>query len=332
MNVQSPKNKGLIKQYPFITELMNARLEPFDGNDGLTLTNLTIKVEKADKTLMFRQADNSGLGENSLHFFYDGPHKGQVMRQGEYLFAINSEGKSINSVPWPRNEREANKKDHEIFSKRIFWKTENEKGWLSDPLWNETKWLVWIKVCSYHKDMGNDDQGPNCRFGAFLERSMQITIYSEPEEGFEKLDHSSHLVENLYLNQRIFTRAIIRKDSEFITIGGRLDELCQFFQDEVYFNGMKELFDQNKFRGMSGEFSSIKVMCFEMCGYQRVTLDTPNSDITFQLRPESNSMYVLSMNGTLPQIRYLVKTVVRVWNQNPESRLLFQSDQNLSVF
>jgi hypothetical protein len=110
-----------------------------------------------------------------------------------------------------------------------------------------------------------------------------------------------------------------------------LYEMCITFQDEVYFNGMKAILDGSKYRGASGQFGSVKVLAAEMCGYDRVMLEDAVSYVTFQLRPDSEHMYVLGQQGTLPQIRNLVRTVVRMWNRRPELREAFKPDENVSV-
>jgi hypothetical protein len=94
---------------------------------------------------------------------------------------------------------------------------------------------------------------------------------------------------------------------------------------------MKALLDAGQFRGASGQFGPIKVLAAEMCGYDRVMLEDAVSWISLQLRPDCHHMYVLGQQGTLPQIRNLVRTVVRVWNQQPESQKGFKPDKNVSV-
>jgi len=126
-------------------------------------------------------------------------------------------------------------------------------------------------------------------------------------------------------------RGVLDKNHDIVSIGGMLYEMCITFQDEVYFNGMKEVLDGGKYRGASGRFGTVKVLCVEMCGYERVRLEDFLSYVTFQLRPDAKHMYVLEQQGTLPQIRNLVRTVVRMWNQKPELRAAFKSDENVSV-
>ena len=200
----------------------------------------------------------------------------------------------------------------------------------SGSLQEETEYVVWVTVEAWHMDTGSDDT-PGARFGEFCDRSVRITIYGKPNEGFAKLQETANVYENLFLDGRLITHGVIDKDLDIVTITGMLYEMCITFQDEVYFNGMKAILDNGQFRGASGQFGPVRVLATEMCGYDRVMLEDASSYITFQLRSESKQMYVLGQQGTLPQIRNLVRTVVRMWNQNPDLRETFKPDKKVSV-
>lgn len=334
MNPNASKNRDLIKQYPFVSDILSARMEPHDGKGGTSVNDLTIRVEKADGDLMFRRADNVGLGDSSCIFQFKGNRKDQVMRRGEYLFAIDGKGKIVNRVNWPRNDEEKRKIDGEIYGWTALWTGRvtfaNNKEGYSNPIWDKAKYLVWVTVEAWHADTKNDDV-PSGRFGEFKDRSIHITIYGAPDQGFEKLQEESSVYSNLSLDSRLMTRGVIDKDHDIVSIGGMLYEMCITFQDEVYFNGMKDVLDGGEFRGASGQFGTVKVLCAEMCGYDRVMLEDSASYVTFQLRPGSKHMYVLGQQGTLPQIRNLVRTVVRMWREKPELRAAFKPDKNVSV-
>ncbi len=335
MRPNALKIRELIKQYPFVADILSARMEPYDGDGGTKVDDLTIKVEKADRDLMFRQAKNVGLDDNSFFFHLKGSRKGQVMRCGEYAFAVNKTGKVINRLDFPRNDNERRKNLGETYAWAVLWASKvlsaGGKGYLyTDTLEEETKYIVWVTVKAWHTDTKNDD-APGSRFGKFRNRFVCITIYGEPDEGFALLQGEANIYENLFLDDRVIMRGVVNKDHDIVSISGMLNELCILFQDEVYFNGMKAIMDGGVSRGASGQFGSVKVLAAEMCGYNRVMLDDAASCVTFQLRPDSKHMYVLGQQGTLPQIRNLVKTVVRMWNQKPELRETFKPDKDVSV-
>lgn len=333
MNLNSSKNRGLIKQYPFVSDILSTQMEPHDGNGGTNVNDLTIRVEKADGDLMFRRADNVGLGDSSCIFQFKGNRGDQVMRRGEYLFAIDGKGKIVNRVNWPRNDQER-RTTNEVYGWSALWAGRstfhNGEPCYTDPIWANVKHLVWVTVEAWYVDTKNDEVSGG-RFGEFKDRTIRITIYGAPDQGFEKLQEESSVYSNLSLDSRLMTRGVLDKDYDIVSMGGMLYEMCITFQDEVYFNGMKEVLDGGKYRGASGQFGTVKVLCAEMCGYDRVMLEDSASYVTFQLRPDSKHMYVLGQHGTLPQIRNLVRTVVRMWREKPELRAAFKPDKNVSV-
>jgi hypothetical protein len=184
--------------------------------------------------------------------------------------------------------------------------------------------LVW-RADTKNKDV------PGGRLGEFKDRSIHITIYGKPDQGFKKLQEESSVYLNLSLDDQLMARGIRDKNRGIVIIVGMLHEMCITFQDEVYFNGMKDVLDGGEFRGASGQFGTVKVLCAEMCGYDRVMLKDSTSYVSFQLGQGSKHMYVLEQKGTLPQIRNLVRTVVRMWREKPELRAAFKSDNNVSV-
>jgi hypothetical protein len=334
----STKNTALLKQYPFVADIIKMPLEPTAQSTNHPynyLDDLAIKVEKADGDLMLRRADNVGLGDYSCVFHITGKRQDQVMRRAEYVFAIGENDKIINRLNFPRNDEEQRRVEGEIYAWMVLFASKmrnasNTGNLYTDALCDKTKYMVWVTVEAWHMNTRNDNS-PGARFGEFCDRAMHITIYSAPEEGFAKLQENASPYSNLFLDSRMMTRGVLNKNYDVVTIGGMLYEMCITFQDEVYFNGMKEVLDNGKHRGASGQFGSVKVLCAEMCGYDRVMLEDATSWVSFQLRPGSKYMYVLGQQGTLPQIRNLVRTVVKAWNEKPELRDSFTSDKEVSV-
>lgn len=338
MKKSSRKNQELIEKFPFVTDILLTEMKPLDpSTDCVDVENriddLTIRVQKADRDLMYRKANNVGLVDSSLCFFSSGNHKGQVMKQGEYLFAIDGIGRITNRVNWLISDKK-NKPAGDVYSWSVFWSSRsqfpNGEWGYSDPIWNSVKYLVWVTVEAYYVDTKNDELTGG-RFGEFLYHSISITIYGEPDEGFEKLTKNANVYENLFLDNQTVMTGCFEKSLSITRMLGMLDEMCLTFQDEVYFNGMQQMFNKGEYRGASGQFSAVKVLCATLCGYERVTLEDHSSEVSFQLRPDSKQMYVIGQSGTLPQIRNLVRTVTRLWNQKPELREMFKSNENVSA-
>lgn len=331
MNPNAPKNREFMNQFTFLPAILNDDMEPYGFPLRNTVNDLTIKVEKADGDLMYRRASNSGLDENSYCFNTKGKYKDHVMRCAEHIFAVGVNGEILNRVNFPRNAEERRRIGEEVYAWSVLWSSRGTFGngsvTYSDPIWDKVKFLVWVSVDAWHVDTKNNDD----RFGDFIERIVSVTIYTEPEQGFEKLHRESGVYTNLRLDSDVMMRGASKKDYDILTINGMLYEMCKTFEEDVYFAGMKDVLDKGPYRGASGQFGSAKVLCAEMCGYDRVMLEDSACYITFQLRPESKNMYVLGQQGTLPQIRNLVKTVVRMWREDPNVRAGFCPDKKVSV-
>ena len=334
MKVDARKNRKLIKQFPFIDAILKQRMMPFGQsprpqNGPGSIDGLTIKVQKADEDLLFRQAGNIGLGEDSFVFSMAKDRTNQVKRIGEYLFAVDKNNTIINRLDWPMNKQLAIKR-HPVYAKNIFWATNLGDGHLTDSILDKVANLVWVTVSTWHRDTKVDTE-LGSRFGECLERNIEITIYGEPECGFNRLDEGSSIWSNLRLNQEVITRAICDKESDLLQMLGCLWELCKFFQDEVWDKGMKQALEGFKTRGASGQFGSTKVLVAEMCGYHRVMFQNDSCWVSFQLRPGAIDMYVLGQDGTLPQLRQLVRPMILMWIQKPECHANFKADEQVSV-
>lgn len=314
MKVTARKNQKLIKEYPFIGAILTRTMMPFAPEVQTHVDDLTIKVEIADGDLMYRKGKNYGLAENSGSLQYTaGRNKGQVAKQGEYLFAIDGSGQIINRVDWPR-DRDDRKIMGNPYGYYALWKERDGKArMLSGSLYKETEFLVWVRVHARY-----DDTKDYCRpFGTFRGRDLTITIYKKPAIGFEQLQHNASVWKNLVLTSDVLMEALFDKDEEVRLIDGSLIELAQIFWEEVYDNGVQEIIDADeKFKvTLKAQYGNVKFVAGDgICGYKGVTLEDDHAEIAFNQRPEADCFYVGSVHGTLPQLRRLVLTVVNYWN------------------
>jgi hypothetical protein len=329
MRVGAQKNQQLLGQYGFLQHIVRFRLEPHVGEIGdsscLRIDDLSIKVEKADGDLMYRQAYNVGLGEHSYLIGTQGGERNKIGKQGEYLFAIDAAGYFVRRVNWPRSREEARGK-RAPYGYHALWGREVAEGHLTDCLYDEVKYLVWVTVKTWHTPTGDSNQP----FGECCTRLMRVTIYGTPDEGFEALNRNANVYDNLHLSSDVLIEGTLKNDRDIVAISGHLDELCCSFQDEVFFNGMKDILDTGESRGASGQFGATKILAAELCGYDRVMLQNNTCWITYQLRPEGNSMYVLGCGGTLPRIRGLTRSAIDAW-KDQKNREKFLSDKNVHV-
>lgn len=108
MKPNSQKNRKMLGEFPFIgRSILSMTVEPWDDADVLRVDSLAIHVEKADGDLMYRRADNVGLGENSFCFSSKKERDGQIMRQSEFIVAVDENDTVVNQVFWPKNREEA---------------------------------------------------------------------------------------------------------------------------------------------------------------------------------------------------------------------------------
>lgn len=145
MKPNARKNQKLIKEFPFLREVIATRLEPYDGEGQASLQDLTIQVQKADGDLLYRTANNIGLGDNGFSSFWKGPRKDQNGRRGEYIFAIGKDGKIVKQMGWPRNREETRGKKPR-YAYAVLWAVEEDGDILSGSLHDEVEYLVWVSV------------------------------------------------------------------------------------------------------------------------------------------------------------------------------------------
>lgn len=322
MRPNAQKNRKLIKQYPFIAEILKKRLRPYGDRNKNIIHTLKINFEKADGNLMFRRADNVGINDTSFIFLHKINQKHQVMKRGEYFFATDGNGKIVNYVKWPRNNEEL-RANGEVYGQSVLWTeritfASGRQGY-AKPIWNKVKYLVWVTVETRHVDTRIGTKG---RYGELKDRAIHITIYGEPDQGFEKLQKESSVYLNLSLDSQVMIHGACDNNYDIIIISGMLQELCNTFQEEVYFNGMRDRIKSEIISNPFDKFNTVEVFSNESCGVEQIRLADNNSYITFNLSSRAKQLYVAGQEGTLPQIRNLVRTVVRSWNNNPESRIL----------
>lgn len=364
MNPNSDKNRKLMKQYPFIEKILKRNMAPFGAHDdvyermtlnpsGLPkddyfegtihreideqkahLDDLTIKVEVADGELLFRRPRNTGVSidtimgreeDHSWTFAFEGKHKSHVGRVGEHLFIVYKSG-DIKRHCW----RDIHSKPHDLatYPRYAFW-TRTGHTWYTKPKWDEVEYLVWVTVQAWYNE--NPSDGESSRFGDLVERSAHVTIYREPKQGFQKLDDDSSETDFLRLDMRTLTTAYANDDRNLLIVSGRVDELCQLFMDDVWNNGLLDAFNGIDGRGMSGKLGDADVRVYYIAGRNVVTLEDQISQITFKGDSSDNYLGTHSMDGTLPQLRNLVKTVVRQWDEGPAKRELIRPDENVGI-
>ena len=55
MKIGSKKYLLTVVQYPFLKDILSQKMEPYNGDGGLSTTELVVEAEKADGDLMVRE-------------------------------------------------------------------------------------------------------------------------------------------------------------------------------------------------------------------------------------------------------------------------------------
>ncbi len=317
----------LRKQYPFLEKVMNLGFQyPFERNHEPQVGALTIKVARADGDLMYRIPRNVGIyGDRSALGVVSGPHRGGMAKQGEHLYAISHSGEVINSLPFGMSDDV--RRQMTIYGRDILYR-DNHEEIKSGGIHSKIAYLTWVTVEAIYKEGGEEDG----LFGEFVERSVEITIYLPPKEGFRELEQKSHIEDHLWLNNRTLTEATLRGNSQVIELGAELAALALKFNKTVYSQGMKQKLEEAGWKGHSASFDEVEVKA--VWGFQRVGVEISNSKayVEFHIRDDGDDiMYAGAFQGVFSDISELVATAIKAW-RDEENRLAFQPDEDVINF
>lgn len=303
MRLDSGKIKGLIGQHPFIRDILAIPFDPQGGEGGNQVDDVIVTVERADHDLMFRQAENVGIGDGG-HLIGRGPRANQIARQYECVVAVGADNRILDVLRWPNSHRETMSRPL-VFAKYVFWAKRNGTT-LSNPVWNRVERLVWVTVTAWYEDT----RASESRFGEMRSRSVELTIYGKPDIGFERLEMDASLTRNLRVTTNLLSHGMRHNNAELIMLGGMVNELCAQFEEDVFRGGLTDV------RYASAQFGPTRVNC----GDASISLE--DSVCRLHLcRDDRGGIYVAGMDGTIPQLRAMVRGVIRDWAK-PDMRAL----------
>jgi hypothetical protein len=309
MKIDSRKNMKLMRQYPFVVDII-------EQIGKSSITNLIIKVQKADADLMYRQPCNSGSIIDEVLTGSD-----RILKREEFLLAIGDDGLVINRVDWPKSEDEKHKNMNLFGCAVLYVKGDADQGNDVKYIGDAIKYLVWVTVDGRYMKT-NPSETLQSGIGKLIDCAVAVIIYKKPAQGFADLETHSRRTDNLIITGDTLTYGVIKNDYEMIKIGGRLDELCQTFCEDVFVNGMyAQVVDSDCF--FSGRFGSVEAIYYQ----SQIKLRDSQSWITFQIASEDH-LYIYDMHGRFPELRNLIRSVVRVW-QNSENRANFKLDVSI---
>lgn len=143
------------------------------------------------------------------------------------------------------------------------------------------------------------------------------------DRGVYILERGTFLEMDVSWNSGSLLQGLTEKDTRTILALGRLEEMAMNF-GEVYFSGMHKIFGKAVDKNVSIILGSVTVTSFITNEYTRITLVSPSCKITFGL-PQGESVLAVecqqeSLQGTLSQIRVLIREVVMEWNTRKDQQ------------
>lgn len=310
MPTSTRQRNRLYDQYPFLREISN--LAGGVGEQFLGKENLTITVQRADPDFMFRQPrDVTGMGQ---HYLMD-PKNEQLhgVRQ-EYCYPVNVGGQV--GKRYPRSDRPTYVRD--LFSRDIFdwadgafadgaFSGENPATVIDKIVWVTR--TTWFRQDADHEYMIGGD-------GTFDHLDIELTVYQEPEIGWERLFVTADPQVNVRLSGGSLLRSLGSEFDGFQTvIHDRLYRLARQFELDVYRDELNEIVARSTKKGMSGQFGEVKVSTYVIMGRILIQLERGGSLVTFQGLDEKHnpSLSFTNIDGTLPSAIAMTECAIAFW-------------------
>jgi hypothetical protein len=311
---RSTKIQQLMKQYAAIGMLYRNGLQK-----GAEEPDVTITVQRADPTFMYRQADNVlGYGQ------FVSKQGGMRGTRNEYIWAVAYDGRPSVRMTW--NKFEAHKvKD------------------LFNRLFTEALYLIWVTEYDWFESVTGPEDSQGIEFGPHAGREINYTVYESPKgETFRELIKRTNVLSNVEITTDRLMQAISNQDPDFEALRNSLRDLCHSFERRVYEQGLKEVIEKSDARGMSGVFFGVELRSYILAGRMMLTFEGPNSDdpeirdsftMIGQDPPSKANLGMQSIFCTGDRARQLVRTVIDAWTRTlvTERSKVFTGNANVSI-
>ncbi len=312
------KNQRLIDQYPFLQPVLSGLGTKWLHFHQDKVSKLDIRVERADKDLMWRYATCFGLsdGPNTQYRVVDsGKRDGLLMRQHEYLVSVDGSGHAYHHFFWS-DYYVPNKFLHFVhdcmFDDVRFYEN-GDRGHLGTCVAHKILNLLWIRCQSFHKASGNE----SLPFGDLVDVDVSITVYNKPKNGgFDTLCYSD-IFEHFITHENILQTGLYAGNPKFLMMQGMLAEMCQNLVDNVWNKGFKQVFigDKNETRYKEFRLNDIVVTCNMLSGTLAITIEDKSGNMIVLMSREDKDgdytgFFVHKHRGKLPSIRRMVYAVI----------------------
>jgi hypothetical protein len=265
-------------------------------------------VETADEALMFKYGQRLGFEKNSRmsSCLLSSKHPNMCARVHSCMLAVNATGSIIKMISWDQDEytfaydtfaAKVQQIDHVVFVETEFWYPDTMRG----------AWQQYTSV------------------------KQIVTVYKEPDQGWQGLIRSATIEKNLELNTRLLTRFVCAKDDRFTQITANLESKAVEFGTKVFLEGLQEMYENGKHRGAEISFKEAELIMTDLCGYTRVMLTGDDGSwVTLQKHDDHKNFYVLGCYGTYLKVISIIDHVIKEW-QIPSVKSGFISSAGISV-
>lgn len=303
MNKQ--KLEKMEQEFPFLKEFLAKNFGEFLKDKK---TSLEIKVERIDANLLFYRGDHAD-GHQSR--FLKEKHYGSLFTS---LFFINDIGKTTFYHFGPLREYSLlDIKNISLISRILRGNTINEC----------IHYIIKGEIETWY-EYEKDEKGHNVEvFKHFDNRKVRLTIYKEPENGLDSLLNDPDLINKVQITIKLLNSLYYSHKDYYDQIQNYLDELKDKFKPffEKYLQA-----PMYKERSFNCEFGSVKFLSVSLAGRLLITLDTPQSQISFMALDEEKGdsrMGVNSIDATLNEAKRITEEIISIVTKEFESGKTF---------
>jgi len=319
MQHQSPERiRELMDQFPAIAAIHTAQRQRPELPTSIT-------VQRADASLMYRRADNVGIGN----------HNGWIGRSDradargtryEIAAAVGRSGTLLRILDW----RDYARGNHQPFTKVLLLKPESVGA------------IVWLTLERWYETPSEEKDRAGVRFGKFLDAEARYTVYREPHEGWTPLKESASVAHNVELTSRALLEGVVRQDAAYQEASERLQAAGRKLYERVIAGPLNAHIGKATARGMSATFGEVQIMTYCLAGRFMVTLEaptpgTPNSrdSVTFigEEPPKCSGVGWQGILATCDRAVQLVDLVVEGWEKLPPAKRVraFRRDDKVGI-
>lgn len=310
---QSPKRiRQLLAEHPYLRVLHDpeARTAEQLGYEYVP----DIRIQRGDPNLMYRQADIvSGVGSSLA----DIDNRTIMGAQDEFFYPVNYDGR-LGLAHFKYNR--------ELYVRNMFMSKIGDWGTPANPF-EAVESIVWVTRETWYPQ-GSDLSGHSGNVRP-VRRNVWFTVYQQPRQGWRELYWTADPMVNVKLYGWKLLPGPATPDSVRMRIVNHLGQLAQEFQHRVWATGLGRTIDASRKKGMSGQFGSVKVMSYIICGRLRIQFDRGNASLTLGGNEDVDNpnLGFASITGTVPQAEKLVRDVIRFWEQaDAETRRTVHQD------